>query len=128
MQMTRSVVTTADAPDPAGPYSQAIHANGLLFCSGQVGADPATGELAGTTVAEQTARCLDNLAAVLSAGGSALDRVVKVNAYLADMNDFAEFNAAYARYFTDAPPARATIGVGALPKGARVEVECIALA
>jgi 2-iminobutanoate/2-iminopropanoate deaminase len=124
----REVVTTNDAPEAIGPYSQAVSADGLVYCSGQVPLDPSSGELISGGVGDQTRRCLTSLRAVLEAAGSRLDRVVKVTAYLTDMGDFPEFNEAYAEFFTEQPPARATVGVAALPKGARVEVECIALA
>lgn len=126
--MTRKVVATSDAPEAVGAYSQAVVSGDLVFCSGQIPLDPATGELVSGTVTDETRRCLDNLAAVLAAAGCSLEQVVKVTAFLTDMDDFPEFNAAYAGYFAGAPPARATIGVAALPKEARVEVECIARA
>ena len=125
--MSKTVVTTSNAPGAIGAYSQAVSANGFLFCSGQVALDREGKNLVGDSVAEQTGRCLDNLAAILEAGGSSLVHVVKVVAYLADMNDFPEFNEAYGRYFATDPPARVTVGVAGLPKGARVEIECIAL-
>jgi len=124
--MTRSVVSTTKAPRAIGAYSQAIRSDGLIFCSGQVALDSATGELVGESVADQTRRCMENLSAVLEAAGAGLESVVKVNAYLTDMNDFAEFNEVYGEFFSDEPPARAAIGVAGLPKGARVEIECIA--
>lgn len=124
--MSKTVVHTSSAPEAVGPYSQAVSANGLVFCSGQVALDPVTGELTTGSVGDETRRCLDNLAAVLDAAGTSLIHVVKVTAYLRDMDDFAEFNEAYADYFAEDPPARATVGIAALPKGARVEVECIA--
>lgn len=124
--MTKEVVFTPQAPEAVGPYSQAIKQNGLVFCSGQVPLDPATGELLGGSVADQTRRAMDNLRAVLEAAGSSFEDVVKVTAYLVDMDDFVEFNGVYGEYFRSDPPARATVGVAALPKGARVEVECIA--
>ena len=124
--MAKMVVNTSQAPEAVGAYSQAISANGLVFCSGQVAIDPATGELVQGSVADQTRRALENLSTVLEAAGTALPHVLKVTAYLADMNDFPEFNEAYARYFSIDPPARATIGVSGLPKGALVEIECIA--
>jgi len=124
--MTRSVVSTTKAPRAIGAYSQAIRSDGLIFCSGQVALDSATGELVGESVADQTRRCMENLSAVLEAAGVGLESVVKVNAYLTDMNDFAEFNEVYGEFFSDEPPARAAIGVAGLPKGARVEIECIA--
>jgi 2-iminobutanoate/2-iminopropanoate deaminase len=105
-----------------------VRADGLIYCSGQVPLDPSSGELVSGGVGEQTRRCLTSLRAVLEAGGSSLDNVVKVTAYLTDMNDFPQFNEVYSEFFTNDPPARATVGVAALPKGARVEVDCIALA
>ena len=126
--MDREVIFTRQAPEAVGPYSQAIKANGLVFCSGQVPLEPGSGELIEGSVADQTNRAMENLKAVLQEAGSSFDDVLKVTAYLTDMDDFAEFNAVYAQYFSDQPPARATVGVAALPKGARVEVECIATA
>lgn len=122
----KKVVSTPDAPAAVGPYSQGAAANGLVFCSGQVPLDPATGELVGGTIADRTRRCMENLAAVLEAAGSSFDNVVKVTAFLTDMGDFPEFNEAYGEFFGDEPPARATVGVAALPLGADVEVECVA--
>ena len=124
--MDKEVVFTGQAPEAVGPYSQAIKVNGFVFCSGQVALDPGSGELIDGSVAAQTNRAMENLKAVLREAGSGFDNVVKVTAYLIDMEDFAEFNAVYAQYFTNDPPARATVGVAALPKGARVEVECVA--
>lgn len=124
--MTKKVVATPEAPAAVGAYSQAIVTNGFVFCSGQVPLDPRTGELVGGSIADQTRRCLENLAAVLRAAGAALDDVVKVTAFLLDMDDFAEFNEAYGEFFGDDPPARATVAVAGLPKGAEVEIECIA--
>jgi 2-iminobutanoate/2-iminopropanoate deaminase len=124
--MSKKVVSTPDAPAAVGAYSQAIVSNGLVFCSGQIPLDPANGELVGGTVADQTRRCLENLAAVLEGAGSSLGNVVKVSAFLTDMGDFPEFNEAYAEFFGDAPPARATFAVAGLPKGADVEIECVA--
>jgi 2-iminobutanoate/2-iminopropanoate deaminase len=126
--MSKSVVSTADAPAAVGAYSQAIVANGFVFCSGQIALDPATGDLLDGTVAEQTRRCMDNLAAVLAAAGTDLGRAVKVTAFLADIADFAEFNSVYETFVGDEPPARAAFAVKDLPKGARVEIECVALA
>ena len=120
------VVQTSKAPEAVGAYSQAIAADGLVFCSGQVALDPGSGELVGSSVGDQTRRCIENLSAVLEAAGTALPHVLKVTAYLIDMNDFPEFNDVYAEYFSGAPPARATVAVAGLPKGARVEIECIA--
>ena len=124
--MSKEVIFTKNAPEAVGPYSQAIKEDGFIFCSGQVALDQASGELVGGSVAEQTRRAMDNLEAVLQEAGATFDDVVKVTAYLTDINDFAEFNEVYAEYFSDKPPARATVGVAALPKGAQVEVECLA--
>lgn len=125
--MAKMVIHTSLAPEAVGPYSQAVSANGLVFCSGQVALDPDGGELLTGSVADETRGALANLAAVLDAAGSSPANVVNVTAYLTDLGDFAEFNEAYAGFFGGEPPARATVGVSALPKGARVEVECIAL-
>ena len=125
--MDKNVIFTTDAPEAIGPYSQALTAQGLVFCSGQVALDPASGELVGESVADQTRRAMENLGAMLRAAGSDFDRVVKVTAYLTDMADFPEFNEVYGEFFSGKPPARATVGVASLPKGARVEVDCIAL-
>lgn len=124
--MSKKVISTPDAPAAVGAYSQAVVANGFVFCSGQVPLDPQTGELLKGSIADQTRRCLENLSAVLSAAGAGLDDVVKVTAFLLDMNDFPEFNEAYGEFFGDEPPARATVAVAGLPKGAEVEIECIA--
>lgn len=124
--MSREVVATSEAPDAVGAYSQAIVSGDLVFCSGQVALDPAGGHLVEGSIADETRRCLDNLGAVLKGAAATFDDVVKVTAYLTDMDTFQEFNGAYGEYFGDAPPARVTVGVAALPKGARVEVECIA--
>ena len=120
-------ITAQEAPKAVGPYSHAMVANDLVFCSGQVPLDPATGELVTGDIAAQTERILDNLAAVLAAAGSSLDRVIKTTVFLADFNDFAAMNDAYAERFGEHRPARSTVGVGALPRGARIEIECVAL-
>ena len=124
--MTREIVSTQEAPMAIGPYSQAVKHDGFVFVSGQVPLDPSSGELVDGSVAEQTRRVMENLGAVLKAAGAGFENVVKVTAFLTDMNDFAEFNDAYGEYFRSQPPARATVGVSGLPKNARVEVECIA--
>ena len=124
--MAKQVVRTARAPKAIGPYSQAVSSDGLIFCSGQLALDPVSGELQGGSVADETRLCMQNLSAVLDAAGATWADVLKVNAYLTDIGGFAEFNEVYAEFFEDDPPARAAIGVAALPKGGQVEVECIA--
>ena len=114
------------APAALGPYSAAIKVGDLIFTSGQIPADPATGELAPGGIAQQTEQSLKNLSAVLEAAGSGLDQVIKTTCFLTDMADFAAFNAAYGKYFSDHKPARSTVAVKALPKGALVEIECVA--
>ena len=123
--MTRQAVTTMSAPAAIGPYSQGIAVDGFVFCSGQLGLDPVTGDLA-DGVEAQAERALRNLAAVLDAGGLTLADVVKTTIFLADIGDFAAVNGVYARYMADPPPARSTFAVAALPKGARIEIEAIA--
>ena len=120
-------VQTDQAPKAIGPYSQAVKANGMLFASGQVPLDPATGQIIEGTIAEQTERVLHNLKAVLEAAGTSLDRVVKTTVFLADMNDFGEMNETYGRFFEGVAPARSTVEVSRLPKDARVEIDLIAL-
>lgn len=120
-------IATDGAPKAIGPYSQAIAAGDLVFCAGQVALDPATGEAVTGDVRVQTERVLDNLTAVLAAAGSDLRQVVKTTVYLTDFNDFAAMNEVYATRFGDHRPARATVGVSALPKGLRVEIECVAI-
>ncbi len=122
----KTVVSTDQAPQAIGPYSQAIICNGWVFVSGQLGLDPASGELIGPDVAEQTRQALRNLQAILEAAGSDLGRVVKTTIFLADMQDFKTVNAIYAEFFRQAPPARATVQVAALPRGGRVEIEAVA--
>ena len=123
--MTRRAVSTTAAPPAAGPYSQAIATDDLVFCAGQLGSDPATGDLA-DGVEAQAERALRNLEAVLEAAGCTFADVVKTTCFLADINDFTAFNAVYARFMSDPPPARSTFQVAALPKGGRVEIEAIA--
>jgi 2-iminobutanoate/2-iminopropanoate deaminase len=123
--MIRQAIQTNGAPVPVGPYSQAIVAGDLVFCSGQVGLDPATGELVDGLEA-QADRALRNLSAVLDAAGVSWADVVKTTIFLADVGDFAAVNAIYAKVMPDPPPARSTVGVSGLPKGALVEVEAIA--
>ena len=120
-------VRTAGAPEPVGPYSQAVVAGGFVFCSGQIALDPVTGTMVDGDVAAETAQVMDNLKAVLDAAGSSLDRAVKMTIYLSDMDDFAVVNEVYGRYFGDIPPARSTVQAARLPKGANVEIDCIAV-
>lgn len=121
-------ISTTQAPAAIGPYSQAIQSGELLFLSGQVPIDPATGELVAGDIAVQTERVLDNLAAVLAAAGCTFADVVKTTIYLVDLGDFQAVNQTYAKRFAAAPPARATVQVSALPKSARVEIDAIARA
>jgi 2-iminobutanoate/2-iminopropanoate deaminase len=121
----RRVVNAADAPAAIGPYSHGVITGGLLYCSGQTPLDPASGELVGETAGEQARRCLQNLAIVCAAAGTSLDRAVRMTIYMTDLAAFAAVNAVYGEFFTDEPPARVTIGVAALPKGADVEIDAI---
>lgn len=123
----KEIVSTNSAPGAIGPYSQAIKANGMVFCSGQIPIDPATGEFVSDVVNEQTEQVLKNLSEVLKAAGASLDDVVKTTVFLADMNDFVEMNEVYGRFFSDNKPARATVQAAGLPRGAKVEIECIAV-
>jgi 2-iminobutanoate/2-iminopropanoate deaminase len=123
--MTRRAVSTSSAPPAAGPYSQAIATDDFVFCAGQLGTDPATGQLA-DGVAAQAEQALRNLSAVLDAAGCTFADVVKTTCFLADINDFAAFNEVYQRFASDPPPARSTFQVAALPKGGLVEIEAIA--
>ncbi len=120
-------VSTDKAPGAIGPYSQAIKANGMVFCSGQIPIDPATGDFVSGGVAEQTDQVLKNLSAVLDSAGSGLSAVVKTTVFLSDMNDFAAMNEVYGRYFDANKPARATVQAARLPRDAKVEIECVAL-
>ncbi|MDQ3690117.1 MAG: Rid family detoxifying hydrolase [Chloroflexota bacterium] len=122
----REVISTPDAPAAAGPYSQAIRAGELVFTAGQLGLDPATGEFAADDVAGQAERALVNLAAILGAAGSGLDRLVKVTVFLADIEDWPAVNEVYARVIPEPFPARSAFAVKDLPKGARVEIEAVA--
>jgi 2-iminobutanoate/2-iminopropanoate deaminase len=125
--LLREPVKTTHAPAALGPYSQAIKAGGFVYVSGQVPIDPETGEFVPGGIAEQTDRVLKNVAAVLEAAGSSLDLVLKTTVFLADMNEFAAMNEVYARFFKEAPPARATVQAARLPRDARVEIEAVAL-
>ncbi len=122
----KKAIATDKAPGAIGPYSQAVEAGGLVFVSGQLPLDPATGAFAGEDVRAQTRQSLANIAAILEAAGLAMDDVVKTTVLLADMNDFAPMNEVYAEFFTGVCPARAAFAVKDLPKGARVEIEAIA--
>jgi 2-iminobutanoate/2-iminopropanoate deaminase len=124
----REVIATNDAPKAIGPYSQAIKANGFVFISGQIPLDPATQQLIEGDVAAQTERVLQNLSGILKAAGSSLEQVVKCGVFLKSMSDFAAMNEVYGRYFTQAPPARATVEVSRLPKDVLVEIDIIATA
>ena len=124
--MEKRAVHTGGAPEAIGPYSQAIVSDGYVFCSGQVPLDPSTGELMEGSIADQTRRCMTSLEAVLSAAGSDVEKIVKTTIYLMDMDDFVDVNEAYGEFFSNEPPARATVQVAGLPKRARVEIECVA--
>jgi 2-iminobutanoate/2-iminopropanoate deaminase len=124
----REVVSTKDAPQAIGPYSQAIKANGFIFTSGQIAIDPATQQVIAGDVAAQTDRVLRNLSEILEAAGSGLGKVVRCTVFLKDMNDFAAMNQVYGKYFSSAPPARSTVEVARLPKDVLVEIDAIALA
>jgi 2-iminobutanoate/2-iminopropanoate deaminase len=121
----RAPITAIGAPAAIGPYSHAVSAAGLLFCSGQTPLDPDSGELVGSTPGEQADQCLKNLTAVCAAAGASLADAVRMTIYLTDMGAFAEVNEAYGAYFESDPPARVTIGVASLPKGADVEIDAI---
>lgn len=126
--MSRRIVSTSHAPAAIGPYSQAVVAGGMVYCSGQVALDPATGQMVAGDVREQTRQVMANLSAVLHAAGTNLGHAIKCTIYLADMNDFAAVNEVYGESFEDTdPPARATVEVSRLPKDARVEIDCVAL-
>ncbi|HVS28894.1 MAG TPA: Rid family detoxifying hydrolase [Solirubrobacteraceae bacterium] len=121
----RSAIDAPGAPAALGPYSHAVSSGGLLFCSGQLGLDPASGELVGATAAEQARRCLQNLETVCAAAGTSLSSAVRVTVYMTDLAEFASLNEAYADFFDSAPPARVALGVSALPRGAQVEIDAI---
>ena len=123
----KEIISTEAAPSAIGPYSQAVKTGNMVFCSGQIPIDTATGEFVSDDVAEQTEQVLKNLSAVLEAAGSSLNNVVKTTVFLADMNDFATMNEIYSRFFNESKPARATVQAARLPRDARVEIECIAL-
>ena len=124
----KQTIATKSAPAAIGPYSQGVKANGFLFLSGQVALDPASGQVVPGDIRAQTERVLKNLEAVLAAAGSSMEGVVKTTVYLTDLGDFAAMNEVYARFFPQAPPARATVEVRRLPKDAKVEIDLIAVA
>jgi 2-iminobutanoate/2-iminopropanoate deaminase len=125
--MKREIVSTSNAPKAVGPYSQAVKYGDFLFCSGQIPLDPDTGKLIEGGIREQTERVLKNLEAVLAAGGSGLETVVKATVYLVDLGDFQVMNEVYSSFFPKEPPARVTIQISKLPAGARVEIEAIGI-
>jgi 2-iminobutanoate/2-iminopropanoate deaminase len=124
----KETISTEKGPKALGPYSQAVRANGFIFISGQGAIDPATGTIVEGSIAQQTARTLDNVKAIVEAAGSSLDHAVKVSVFLKDMNDFAAMNEVYARYFPKNQPARTTVEAARLPRDLRVEIDLIALA
>ena len=125
MSAHRELVTAQNAPAAIGPYVHAVRASGLLFCSGQIPLDPRTGDLVGATAAEQAGRCLENLAAVCQAAGASLGDAVRMTIYMTDISSFAAINEVYASFFESDPPARVAIGVAALPRGAKVEIDAV---
>ncbi|HTZ85061.1 MAG TPA: Rid family detoxifying hydrolase [Solirubrobacteraceae bacterium] len=125
MPSERETVDAAGAPPAIGPYSHAVRAAGLLFCSGQIPLDPQSGEIVGDTPAEQARRCLENLQAVCAAAGTSLGRAVRLTIYTTRLGAFAEINETYASFFPESPPARAAVGVAELPKGALVEIDAV---
>lgn len=125
MAVDRETLTAPAAPAAIGPYSHAVRAGKLLFCSGQIPLDPHTGELVVASAAEQARQCLSNLSAVCDAAGASLGDAVRLTVYMTDLSSFAEVGEAYASFFPDSPPARVAIGVAALPRGAQVEIDAI---
>ena len=125
MSASRTPVNTPEAPAAVGPYSHAVRSGDLLFCSGQIPLDPDTNEIVGSTPAEQAVRCLTNLELVCAAAGTSLARAVRVTVYMTDLSAFGEVNDVYGRFFDAEPPARAAVGVAALPRGAQVEIDAI---
>jgi 2-iminobutanoate/2-iminopropanoate deaminase len=123
----KEIISTENAPGAIGPYSQAVKTGGMVFCSGQIPIDVTTGEFVSSDVAEQTEQVLKNLSAVLEAAGTSLNNVVKTTVFLADMNDSTAMNEVYAKHFSENKPARATVQAAGLPRGARVEIDCIAV-
>ena len=126
MLVIKEIVATGNAPQAIGPYSQAVKHHGLVFCSGQIPLDPATGQVVAGGIAEQTARVLENLKAVLEAAGAGFDSVLKTTVFLKDQTEFAAMNEVYAKYFGAGAPARSTVEVARLPRDVKVEIEAIA--
>ena len=124
----KKIISTNEAPAAVGPYSQAVRAGSIVFCAGQIPLDPKSGKIISQDIGEQTRRVLDNITAVLNAEGLTFEQIVKTTIFLTDLGDFQTVNEIYASFFKQAPPARSTIQVSALPKGARVEIEAIAMA
>ena len=125
MAVDREIVDAPGAPPAIGPYSHAVRAGELLLCSGQIPLDPASGELVGTTAAEQAQRCMENLQAVCAAADTSLDRALRLTIYMTDLGEFAAVNEVYGTFFPERPPARVTVGVAQLPRGAYVEIDAI---
>ncbi|MGA2452281.1 MAG: Rid family detoxifying hydrolase [Solirubrobacteraceae bacterium] len=125
MAHERETIDASAAPPAIGPYSHAVRAGELLFCSGQIPLDPQSGEIVGATAAEQAKRCLENLQAVCAAAGTTLSRALRMTIYMTDLAAFAEVNEIYGSFFADDPPARVTVGVAQLPRGAYVEIDAI---
>jgi 2-iminobutanoate/2-iminopropanoate deaminase len=124
----KEIISTDKAPKAIGPYSQAVKAGGFIFTAGQIAFDPATSQIVEGGVAQQTARVMENLKAILEAAGSSLDRAVKATVYLKDMNDFSEMNTVYGRYFDQNPPARSTVEAARLPRDVFVEIDLVVAA
>jgi 2-iminobutanoate/2-iminopropanoate deaminase len=125
MALDRQAIVAPGAPAAIGPYSHAVRTGSLLFCSGQIPLDPASGEIVGSTAAEQARQCLANLQAVCEAAGTSLSDAVRLTVYMTDLSAFAEVGEIYATFFSDSPPARVAVGVAALPRGAQVEIDAI---
>lgn len=125
MAADREIIDAPGAPPAIGPYSHAVRMGDLLLCSGQIPLDPSTGELVGTTAAEQAQRCMENLQAVCAAAETSLDRALRLTIYMTDLADFASVNEVYGAFFSESPPARVTVGVAQLPRGAYVEIDAI---
>jgi 2-iminobutanoate/2-iminopropanoate deaminase len=125
MSVEREIIQAAGAPPAIGPYSHAVKAGGLLFCSGQIPLDPTTGEIVGVDAPQQTRQCLENLQAVCQGAGTSLAQAVRLTIYMTDLGEFAAVNEVYGSFFEQDPPARVTVGVAQLPKGAYVEIDAV---